>query len=405
MLLINQKPLEVGIIKDKDHPLFQHALEYDKGIKYLKSAYVDKIRFVRPGFPKFTSGFDSRGRPKARIALPTTPMIIPLQAEFAGSAGLEIWACALDNPKLLPNNLWELGNKRSLMIKDASYTVDLHRQAELAFFLYYKSPFFRSGLLKIVDPVADAKAEGDKQRNELKLQTAIYGVLDDIEQLKIVAQAKGVSDVDKKHPDMIRKQLKDIIVKAEANKKRNPLSSGIAEFLEDMKITDAVRLRSVIKSAEDRGMIVWKEDGRYLIGERVLCKVPVSDLSTKFEYLCNHLNNIRNREKLQDLLGDIVTKDFLDNISDNKTFTWLGRVFELDIEFKDEDVVKDMVYSEILQLDEGEIVVKEVTPPDETVQKEEEVSVEEDKPVATPKATPRKRRKKRITVKKVVKSE
>ena len=344
MLLINQRPLEINAVKDESHPMHLHAKEYEKGLKYLRETYGNSIRFVRPKFPKKTKGIDSKGREVDNLLLPTPPMIIPLTAEVNGRTGLEIWSCALDNPKLLPNGLWELGGRRSIMIKDANITVNLKSQAELAFFLYYKSPFYSSGQLKIDDPVAQAKLEGDKEREALELQTAIYGVLADEAQLKVVAQSCGIAGVDKKHPDAIRKELKSVVMEGEKRKKKDPMAKGLKEFLDELKVTDAVRLRSAIKTAEDNGKIVWSPDGRYKVGERELCKIPVSEIPRRFDFMCNHLGNVANRPKLQDLLRDIINKEYLDKIEDEKTFMWLARSMGLPVEFKKKEAIRESVY-------------------------------------------------------------
>jgi hypothetical protein len=119
---------------------------------------------------------------------------------------------------------------------------------------------------------------------------------------------------------------------------------GIKDFLGELKVNDAVRLRSFIKVAEDNGLIVFKEDGRYRVGERELCKIPPMEMGHRFEYLCNHLGNSANRAKLQDLLRDVVNKDYLDAIKDEKNFGWLARMMELNTNFKKSEEVKEAVY-------------------------------------------------------------
>lgn len=346
MLLINQKPLEISALslENENHPMHTYAKEYQKGVDYLRKTYGERISFKRPNFPKRVEGYDSRGRKVANMQEPISPMIIPLTSEVNGTLGLEIWSCALDNPKLLANGLWELGRRRSIMIKDASISVSLKKDPELAFFLYYKSPFFKSKLLVIDDPAAKAKQEGDQARKELELQTAIYGVLDDVEQLKVVAQAWGIAKTETKHADVIRKELKELVLANDKKRKKDPMVKGLDDFLKEMKITDAVRLRSFIKVAEDRGLVVFKEDGRYRVGERELCKVPPLELGHRFEFLCNHLGNAANRPKLQDLLRDVVNKEYLDDVKDERTYGWLARMMELPTNFKKIEEVKEAVY-------------------------------------------------------------
>ena len=348
MLLINQKPLQVSdpSVKNPEHPMYSYAQEYERGVKFLREEYGNRLHFVRPGFPKHVEGYDSRGRKVSSMQEPIAPMIIPLSSEVKGKLGLEMWACALDNPKLLPNGLWEMGRKRSIMIKDASFTVNMDKDPELGFFLYFKSPFAhqKNKLLVVDDPAQKAKIEGDKARQELELQTAIYGVLDDAEQLRVVAQAWGIAKTDTKHPDVIRKELKKLVQDNEQKRKKDPMVKGIKDFLSELKVTDAVRLRSFVKVCEDKGLITFREDGRYRIGERELCKVPPMEITHSFDYLCNHLGNSANRAKLQDLLRDVVNKEYLDGIKDEKNFGWLARMMELSTNFKKSEEVKESVY-------------------------------------------------------------
>jgi hypothetical protein len=379
MLIINKSKLETHALNDPKDKMYDFAHEYDKGIKQLREQYGDKIRFVRPGFPKRTKGIDPRNKEVPNMALPTPPMIIPLTAEVNGRTGLEIWQCALENPTLLANGQWELGNRRSIMVKDGSLTVNLKKEPELAFFIYFKSPFYskregKKGLLVIDDPVASAKAEGDKARAELQLQTALYGVLADEEQLKLIAQSYGVAQTDKKHADAIRTELKALVLAGESNKKRNPLAKGIREFLEELKVTDAVRLRSLVMTAIDKGKIKYFSDGVYKIGERPICKVTLNDLSRKLEFLCNHLSNVANRPKLQDVLRDIVDKEVLDKSNDPKTFLWLSRMMDLGVELKEPDVIRDRVYACFV---EGVVAVEEVKVSDPVKEVAKTLSAEE----------------------------
>lgn len=344
MLLINQKQLDPNAIRDDQNPLHSYAVEYDKGIKYLTETYGNNLKLIRPGFPKKVKGFDQRGKEVNNISEPLNPMLVPLKAKVNGKTGMEIWEYCAGAPKLLPNGLWEATGKRSKFITD-NIVISLKKEPELAFFLYYKSPFIGAGLLKIDDPAAEAKIEGDKARAELELQTALYQVLGDVEQLKVVAQAYGVSGVDSKHPDSVRKELKALVLIGEKKRRSDPTAKGIKEFIEEMKVTDSVRLRSLVMTMVDNGKIKWFADGKYKIGERELCRVPGSELQRKQEFLTNHLSNPANRAKLVDLLKDVITKEYLDKISDAKTFTWLARTCSLPVEFKKADDIKESVYT------------------------------------------------------------
>ena len=347
MLLINQKQLELNAKDNDQHPMHPYAIEYLKGIKHLEDTYGRDIQFIRPGFPRRVKGIDVRGNEVDNMADVSAPMLVPLQANVKGKLGMEIWAYCKGAPKLLPNNLWEATGKRSLMVEE-NITVSLKREPELAFFLYYKSPVFSAKLLQVNDPVAEAKEEGDKARAELDLQTALYGTLGDEEQLRIVAQAYGIAGVEGKHPDKIRKELKTVVLNGDKRKRSDPTAKGIKDFLEEMKVTDSVRLRSLIMTMVEAKKIEWPGDGRYKVGDRELCRVPQSELQTRHTFLCNHLLNPANRLKLQELLKDVVNKEYLDKITDEKTFIWLAKVLELPHNFKKKDEIRESVYGALV---------------------------------------------------------
>jgi len=335
MLLVNKKLLT-------DLP--EQVERYEKGVKFLKHTYGDSIKFIRPGHPRRNKGIDAKGREVPNMTEPSPPMRIPLDAEVNTDSGMEIWSYCDGSPELLPNNLWKPTGKRGLSVSE-HIVLNLASHGELAYFLYYKSPFMKAGLLAINDPVADAKQEGDKARAELDLQTALYATLGDEEQLRVVAQAYGVAKADTKHPDTIRKELRSIVVAGDIKKRSDPTARGIREFLDELKITDSVRLRSLVMTSIDDKKIEWYPDGKYKVGDRELCKVPQGEIIRRQDYLCNHLLKAPNKPKLQELLKDVVTRAYLDKISDDKTFIWLAKVMDLPHNFKKIEEVKELVFA------------------------------------------------------------
>lgn len=350
MLLINKKQLELNALRDDQHPLHSYAKEYNDGIALLKDTYGEQLKLVRPGFPKKVKGFDQRGKEVDNMTEPITPMRVPLQATVQGITGSEIWDYCKGAPRLMPNMLWEPTGKRGLFVAE-NIKISLNKDADLAFFMYYKSPFIKSGQLRIDDPTAEARIEGDKARAELDLQTALYGVLADVDQLRVVAQAYGILGTATKHPDALRKELKNMVLLDEKKKRTNPTAKGIKGFLEEMRVTDSVRLRSLVMTMVEGKKITWSGDGRYKIGERELCRVPGTELANRQNFLCNHLLNPANRSKLQELLRDVIDKEYLDKISDDKTFIWLARIMGLTYNFKSAADVRELVYAEFVPLE------------------------------------------------------
>jgi hypothetical protein len=337
-------------IKDKTHPMYDFAKEYKDGLEALNAKYPDKtITFKRVGYPKFTDGYldPLTGVEKPGVPEPIPPMRLSYTAVFSHpTRGKEVWAVCLDTPKALAGGLWELGKTRSRQVVEG-ITLNLVNDADLAFFLCYKSPHVLKGHLKIDDPKASAKERGNKKRQALELETAIWQKLDDEEQLRKIAAGWGISEAAKKEPDMIREELEALLKRNDELKKRDPSYKGTAEFLEDMKITDYVRLSAFIRQMLDASQIVYKPDGRYWVGDKIIAHVPKENIAVdkRFSWLCNYFAAPNNTDKLQDLFKDLINREYLDSITDNKDFRWIAGVMQIEGFYnKAPEQVKEMVY-------------------------------------------------------------
>ena len=352
-MLINGRMLETAIALQKtDHPLHEIAKEYTEGLKQLREQFPDgKIKFVRPGFPRKTKGVDARGR-EVMMVEPAIPALFPLEKKYSHPMrGEEIWSCCLQMPKLLPNGLWSIGGKKSLKVDDF-YIVDLNRQPDLAYYLAYIAKYDRKGLLKIDDPKAEVRKKAAEERRMVEIKTAIWQMLSDDEQLRKMAAAYGVNGAHTKHnggyakdADQLRFELEDQILKNEKRRGKNDFSvKGISEFLEEMKVTDNVRLRAFIQNLIDEKKIVYKPDGRFRVGEKAITQVPQSEIGRKFEWLCSFYAMPSNKDRLVELMKDVIDKEYLDNISDDKDFTWIAKTLDINTAFKKKEELKSTVY-------------------------------------------------------------
>lgn len=337
MILVDQKPLELDALNDKTHKLHDFAKEYDDTIKELRAKYKNGfIRFNKVGYPRYTKGADSNFRELPKVMEPPVQMRIPLKAyATTGKLGKHLWMCCLDTPTVLPNGLWDMGRKKSMKI-ETDVLVNIETEPDLAFFLYRISPFVKRGLLKIVDPVADDEQLGEEERMLAMRKSAVWSQLTD-EKLKIMARAYGIAAVDEKQPNGIRKELEALLERNDSEQKRNPIIKGTKEFIEELKVTDGLLLRNFVQRAMDERMLVYKDDGRWRIGEKVVIQVPQSELKRKNDYLCNYLMAGNNAEKLQEFLRDLINKDYLDGIPDtkdgNKEWAWLAKVAGVSLNF------------------------------------------------------------------------
>lgn len=347
MLLVNRKQLEVGeALNNTGHPLHAQAVEYNDGLKQLRDTYGKEIKFIRPGFPKKNKGEDSKGR-ETMLTEPTPPMLIPLQSYHAHpTRGKELWGCCLGLPKPIEGNMWDIGDKRSLKIEDFKI-VSLDKEPDLAFYLYYISASKKKGRIKVDNPKVDLAEKAAKEMEVLERKTAIWSMLQDENLLVRMASSYGIQGADKKDPNAVRFELESLLESNDLKKKRDRTIKGTSEFLEEMKVTDAVRLRAFLRKQLDNKVIEYKLDGKFKIADKVLMQVPYTEVTkgTTFEYLCNFYHAPNNADKLRELMTDTVSKEYLDNIKDDRDYGWLAKVMGITVAFKKKEEVKELVYS------------------------------------------------------------
>lgn len=348
MLIVNYQRLDYEeAIADPKHKMYAYAKEYDDGLKALRKMYPEgSIKLLRVGYPKMADGYiDGKGREHRNVPEPIPPMRFSLKANVSHpKRGKENWGVCLGAPQPMPGGLWDIGSTRSKQISDG-LTVDLVQEADLAFFLYYKCPHVTGGHWKVDDPKADVRAKGNEKRQSLERETAIWQTLQDEEQLRKIASGYGIEDVAKKEPDAIRFELESLLKTNDELQLRDPSYRGTREFLEDMKITDVMRLNAFLRHWMDEGMISYKPDGRYRVGDKIIAHVPQNEITKKFAWLCNYFGAPNNNDKTQELFRDLINKEYLDTISDPKDFRWLAKVINIEGYYnKPPEQVKQMVY-------------------------------------------------------------
>lgn len=346
MILCNGNKLDVSILNDpskKGTAEYLQAKFYKEKVDELRETYGKQMRVVDTNQPRTCKGADSRGVDIPNMKEPDTMVLIPLERYYADpERGREKWSCCLSTPKLLPNNMWDLGDKRSLTIK-GDKIIDLTTDADLAFYLTYIHGGIKKKKFKIDDPKLTARQIGDKRREAIKRETAIWQMLTDDDKLKTIAQAYGVPDVYKKEPDNIRVELEKLLEVNDKRKKQDRSVRGTAEFLEELKFNDAVILRAFVQNAIDDKVLTWKPDGWWRVGEKLILKVPQTDLDKKFDYICNFLNQSNNADKLQDFVSDIVGADYVKKVKDDNTFKWLAKVNSINTVAKSKDQIRELV--------------------------------------------------------------
>ena len=344
MILVDQKPLEGDVLNDPKHKLHQFAVEYENTIKHLRDTYTNGfIRFKRVGYPKYTKGADSNFRELPKVLEPTAPMRIPLSAyAVLGSLGKHRFMCCLDTPTILPNGLWDMGTRKAMTIKE-NVLVNINEQPDLAFFLYKISPFVKKGLIIVADPKKDDAELGEAERELTERKYAVWNMLADENKLKTMARGYGVADVDNKQPNAIRKELEKQLETNDKLKRQNPAVKGTREFIEEMKVTDGLLLRAFVQKAVDDKKLEYKGDGRWRIGQKIIVQVPQGEISRNKDYLCNYLMAGNNLDKYQEFLKDLLSKEYLEGITEKKEWQWLAKASGYNPEFKKLDEVKKTV--------------------------------------------------------------
>jgi hypothetical protein len=323
-----------------------YAKEYDEGIRRLRELYPEgSIKLLRVGYPKLTDYIDGKGKEFRDVPEDIPPMRFSLKANVKHpTRGREQWAVCTDAPKPMPGGLWDI-SARSKQISDG-LTVDLMSDPDLAFFLVYKCPQVLKGHWKIDDPKADVKEKADKKRKALELETAIWQGLADESTLRKMAGWAGVEKANTKEPDDLRFEIEGILTENDKKAKSDPsINRTTKDFLEAMKISDYVRLSHFIRHMMDEGIISYSKDGRFKVADKAIAQLPPSEVKNKFPWLCNYFASPNQKEALQELFRDTITKDYLDTISDIKDFRWLADVMEIDGYFnKPPEQVKELVY-------------------------------------------------------------
>ena len=344
MLLLDKVPLDVGAINDKDSKQYVFAKEYNDTLTYLRDHYKNGyIRFKRPGAIKYTKGADNNMKEIPKVALPVVPWRIPLAASsVTGNKGKHYWSCCMSTPEPMANGLWNMGPVKSMTVKE-DILVNINENPDLAFFLYKISPFVKRKLIKVADPIADDSELGDIERELTERKYAVWNMLADESKLKRMARAYGVAGVDNKQPNAIRKELETILEKNDKLKRQNPAIKGVKEFIEEMKVTDALLLRAFVQKNIDEKRLEYRPDGRWRIGDKIVVQVPANEMSKKNDYLCNYLMAGNNSDKYQEFLKDLINKDYLDTVTDKKEWHWLSKVSGFNPEFKKIEQVKQVV--------------------------------------------------------------
>ena len=164
---------------------------------------------------------------------------------------------------------------------------------ELAFFLYHVDPRFGEKSKGSYAYLVDVRGENEKVLERkapvVEFEYMIYHPSSPLrsnkETLKTVARAWGIESVDDRAESDLVVALEKAVNRGEQEKQKgNRMARGTSEFLEDAKLDDKTRIRSLVQKAADRDVIavnkkssqsgVYWLDQYGIYGEKIISLTP-----------------------------------------------------------------------------------------------------------------------------------
>lgn len=240
---------------DSDYEFSKEVAEYHKAIKEARAYYGDflVVRTRQQPKPDELTGFPIY--PSTRGLLLRTTMVeddsvqewlyspVVIKAGVNGDLDLSKWE---------PN----------LLIQKGAHPIDMKRNPDLAFYVlktHYVGTTDVEGKKFHLEDTKDASIRNvESRRKESRIAYLIYNGID-INNLKTIAKAWGISSVDAKIPEVIMTELHDKVKQGEAMKTSNPGSGhrGYDEFIESSQIKYHDKVAALCKDAEEAGKLVF----------------------------------------------------------------------------------------------------------------------------------------------------
>lgn len=319
MLLVNKKPLP-SVAKADSSELAEYVKEFQKGMKFFSEEFPrGVIRLNRTGYPR-----KAKGKVK-----PVPPFCMPLEwmAENMDKNGSALWSYCKGSPVVQANGLMDI-RERSMWLSGADMSLDWKKDADFAFYFYFKTNMISSGTYRVKDPEKEALKRAQARRAKHDLATAIYDGLIDENKLRAVAASWGVDNAYKDIPDIIREKLEKKVIEADEKKTKEPNNHairGIQDFLEDVKVGDEIRRKALIQYAVDQSKIKFDKfavkykwaDGRDIVS------VDPRFLNNSIEYLANYLSHPTQKTTWVGFVRGLIDEDLIAH-QDNRGLYWLA---------------------------------------------------------------------------------
>jgi hypothetical protein len=320
---------------DKDYELAEYAKEYQSGINALNVRFPSgTIQLKRNGYPKVNKSLDPE--------MPSLPEVAPpifIKLTRTDSTGV-IWAYCKSRPKIEANGLASVPEGENSEVLDGEViSLNLRTQPDYAFFIMYKSNLLK-GEFQIYDPEGDKLRELKEKQDRVRVQSMIWSDMDEAK-LRAVAQAWGVSGVDKKDVLVVRDELEKKIYAMEENKKKHPenlMLRGLAEFIADLKTDEQTRPKQIVQMAFDSGKLKFHpKDQHMYFDELDLGFVPFDKQDDKSTFVLQILRDEKNKEKWIEILKTLVTKEYIEGL-DKYGCRWLSTQVGIALNQKEESL-------------------------------------------------------------------
>jgi len=237
--------------------------------------------------------------------------------EYASERGMEVWGCCTTYEK---KDNGTLSLKPNFYYFESQHTLDPRKDSELIFYLTCIINLTKLGFA-IDNPEAEAKKYNDGEIAELEVKYAIHKQLEDIEELKFMSRAWGISGADKMQIEQLRRVLFETVKKSEENKKVT--KKGYAEFMEEVfnKNPEVTEARAMVNMALGKSILSVAKTTRkvsYVPSGDVLCIVPLEHITRTTDYIADYLLRDKNKDLLETIRQDVmgVREEFKISIAD-----------------------------------------------------------------------------------------
>lgn len=340
MLLVNKKPLP-SVAKADSSELAEYIKEFQKGLDFFRKEFSrGVIRLNRTGYPR-----KAKGKVK-----PVPPFCMPLEwmAENMDKNGSALWSYCKGSPVVQANGLMDI-RERSMWLSGADMSLDWKKDADFAFYFYFKTNMISGGTYRVKDPEKEAIKRAQARKAKHDLATAIYDGLTDENKLRAVAASWGVDNAYKDLAVLISEKLEKKVIELDEKKSKEPNNHslrGIQEFLEDVKVGDEIRRKALIQYAIDMGKIKYDSFSikyKWADGRDIVMVDP--RYTDRIQFLANYLSHSTQKATWVGFVRGLLDEDLITH-QDKRGLYWLAE----QLEFEEKKRTIEELRTELLSL-------------------------------------------------------